>query len=169
MSLIVSDGKHVDGRPLMGASALPWLATSAVVVAADHATKYWALSTLPEHTAVPVFASWWNWYRFNNTGAAFSLLSAVGGWQRHALAFFALGTVVLLTFRLARLPRNAWQPALAYTLIIGGALSNALDRIVRGHVVDFIQWYWRDGFWPAFNLADVAIVCGAAFLVRGIR
>ena len=110
MSLIVSDGKHVDGRPLMGASALPWLATSAVVVAADHATKYWALSTLPEHTAVPVFASWWNWYRFNNTGAAFSLLSAVGGWQRHALAFFALGTVVLLTFRLARLPRNAWQP-----------------------------------------------------------
>lgn len=161
----MSDGQNVGGRPLRKSSALPWLAVSAGVVAADHATKYWVLTTLPEHTAVPVFEAWWNWYRSYNTGAAFSFLSTAGGWQRHALTLFALGIAALLTFWLARLPRNAWRPALAYAVIIGGALGNAIDRIVRGHVVDFIQWYWRDWYWPAFNLADVAIVCGAAFLV----
>jgi signal peptidase II len=50
-------------------------------------------------------------------------------------------------------------------LIIGGALGNALDRIIHGQVVDFIQWYWRDWYWPAFNLADAAIVLGVAILV----
>ena len=45
--------------------------------------------------------------------------------------------------------------------MIGGALGNAADRLIRGQVVDFIQWYWRDFFWPTFNVADMAIVIGA--------
>ena len=145
--------------------ALPWLGVSAAVLAVDHLAKYWVLTKLPEHTAVPVFDSWWNWYRSYNTGAAFSFLSSAGGWQRHVLTFLALAVAALLTRWLTKLPRHAWQPALAYALVIGGALGNAVDRIVRGHVVDFIQWHWRDWYWPAFNLADVAIVSGAAILV----
>lgn len=141
--------------------ALPWLGVSASVLAADVLTKQWVLSVLPEHTAVPVFDGWWNWYRSYNTGAAFSVLSEAGGWQRHVLTFFALCMAAVLATWLAKLRHNAWRPALAYALIIGGALGNAIDRMVRGHVVDFIQWYWRDWYWPAFNLADVAIVVGA--------
>ena len=145
--------------------ARPWLGVSAVVLAVDLLTKYWVLTALPEHTAVPVFDAWWNWYRSYNTGAAFSFLSSAGGWQRHVLTFLALAIAALLTRWLTKLPRHAWPPALAYALLIGGALGNAVDRIMRGHVVDFIQWHWRDWYWPAFNLADVAIVTGAAILV----
>lgn len=143
----------------------PWLGVSVGVVAADHATKFWALTALPEHTAVPVVEGWWNWYRSYNTGAAFSFLSSADGWQRYVLTGVALAVVALLVYWLHRLPRNARWPALAYALLIGGALANAIDRIVRAHVVDFIQWYWRDWYWPTFNLADVAIVVGAALLV----
>lgn len=161
----MSERGRDKGRRMPVLIALPWLAVSAGVVAADHLTKQWVLTSLPEHVAVPVFDAWWNWYRSYNTGAAFSFLSNAGGWQRHVLTFFALAVAALLTYWLRRLPRGAWRLALAYALIIGGALGNAIDRMVRGHVVDFIQWYWRDWYWPAFNLADVAIVTGAAVLV----
>ncbi|EPJ6839336.1 MULTISPECIES: signal peptidase II [Stenotrophomonas] len=154
-----------QGRAPRMPSALPWLGVSAIVLAVDHLTKYWVLTALPEHIAVPVVDPWWNWYRSYNTGAAFSFLSSAGGWQRHVLTFLALAVAALLTRWLTKLPRHAWPPALAYALVIGGALGNAVDRILRGHVVDFIQWHWRDWYWPAFNLADVAIVTGAVILM----
>ena len=62
-------------------------------------------------------------------------------------------------------PRADWRQAAPYALIIGGALGNAADRIARGHVVDFIQWHWKDYYWPSFNLGDVAIVVGVVGLV----
>ena len=67
--------------------------------------------------------------------------------------------------RLTCTPRADWRQAAPYALIIGGALGNAADRIARGHVVDFIQWHWKDYYWPSFNLGDVAIVVGAVGLV----
>lgn len=148
-----------------GPRALPWLAVSAGIVVVDHLTKAWALAALSETTTVPVVNPGWNWHLSFNTGAAFSFLSAAGGWQRHVLTVLALGVCALLTCWLARLPRRAWKPALAYSLIIGGALSNAFDRLLRGRVVDFIQWYWRDWYLPTFNLADSAISIGAVLLV----
>ena len=45
--------------------------------------------------------------------------------------------------------------------MIGGALGNVIDRLIHGHVIDFIQWHWRGHYWPAFNIADAAIVGGA--------
>jgi signal peptidase II len=50
-------------------------------------------------------------------------------------------------------------------LILGGALGNLWDRLLTGAVVDFIQWHWHDAYWPAFNVADSAITCGAVILV----
>jgi signal peptidase II len=55
--------------------------------------------------------------------------------------------------------------AIAYSLILGGAMGNLIDRIFRGYVVDAFDFYWRDWHWPAFNLADIAIVLGALLLV----
>src|SRR3546814_8159049 len=55
--------------------------------------------------------------------------------------------------------------AIAYSLILGGAMGNLIDRVFRGYVVDSFDFYWRDWHWPAFNLADIAIVLGALLFV----
>ena len=142
-------------------NALPWLALSALVIVLDQLTKYWVLTALPEYTAVPVIEGVWNWYRTYNTGAAFSFLSDAGGWQKYFFVVLAAGICGLLGYWLTRTPRGEWKTALPYALVIGGAIGNVIDRLLHGHVVDFIQWHWRDHYWPAFNIADAAIVGGA--------
>lgn len=141
--------------------ALIWLLVSVAILAMDQLTKMWVLSSLPEYTAVPVIEGFWNWYRTYNTGAAFSFLSDAGGWQQYVFAVLAFVITGVLVFWLSRTPRRDWKSALPYALVIGGAIGNVIDRLVHGHVIDFIQWHWRDYYWPAFNIADAAIVGGA--------
>ncbi|MFZ5655574.1 MAG: signal peptidase II [Pseudomonadota bacterium] len=143
-------------------NALPWLLLSVVVIVLDQLTKAWVLSDLPEYTPIPVIDGFWNWYRTYNTGAAFSFLADAGGWQKYFFLALAVGISGLLAFWLARTPRRDWKTAVPYALVIGGAFGNVIDRLVHGHVVDFIQWYAADYYWPAFNIADVAIVTGTA-------
>ncbi|WP_147651448.1 signal peptidase II [Vulcaniibacterium gelatinicum] len=142
-------------------NALPWLLLSAVVFVLDQWTKAWVLAELPEYTPIPVIEGFWNWYRTYNTGAAFSFLSDAGGWQHWFFIGLALAISGLLAYWLARTRRGDWKTALPFALVIGGALGNVVDRLRHGHVVDFVQWYWRDWYWPAFNVADAAIVAGA--------
>ena len=142
-------------------NATVWLLVSALVIALDQLTKAWVLTSLPEYTAIPVIEGVWNWYRTYNTGAAFSFLSDAGGWQKYFFVTLAALICGLLAFWLSRTPRGDWRTALPYSLVIGGAVGNVVDRLVHGHVVDFIQWHWRDFYWPAFNIADMAIVGGA--------
>ncbi|KPN20049.1 signal peptidase II [Xanthomonas sp. Mitacek01] len=142
-------------------NALPWLVLSAVVIALDQLTKYWVLTSLPEYTAIPVIEGFWNWYRTYNTGAAFSFLADAGGWQKWFFTLLAIVISGVLGWWLAKTPRRDWRTALPFALVIGGALGNVIDRQIHGHVVDFIQWHWRDHYWPAFNIADAAIVGGA--------
>jgi signal peptidase II len=73
----------------------------------------------------------------------------------------AAGICGLLAYWLTRTARGDWKTALPYALVIGGAVGNVVDRLIHGHVVDFIQWHWQDWYWPAFNIADAAIVGGA--------
>jgi signal peptidase II len=142
-------------------NALVWLLVSVLVVVLDQLTKAWVLTSLPEYTPIPVIEGVWNWYRTYNTGAAFSFLSDAGGWQKYFFVVLAALISGLLAFWLGRTPRGDWRTALPYSLVIGGAIGNVIDRLRHGHVVDFIQWYWRDWYWPAFNIADMAIVGGA--------
>ena len=142
-------------------SALVWLVLSVIVIALDQWTKAWVLSSLPEYTAIPVIEGFWNWYRTYNTGAAFSFLAGAGGWQKWFFTLLAVGISGLLAFWLSKTPRGDWRTALPFALVIGGALGNIIDRQLHGHVIDFIQWYWRDNYWPAFNIADCAVVGGA--------
>ena len=142
-------------------NALPWLAVSALVIILDQLSKAWVLASLPEYTAIPVIDGFWNWYRTYNTGAAFSFLSDAGGWQKYFFVVLAVAIAGLLGYWLSKAPRRDWKTALPYALVIGGAIGNVIDRLLHGHVVDFIQWHWRDYFWPAFNIADAAIVGGA--------
>lgn len=143
-------------------NALRWLILSAVVILLDQLSKNWVLSSLPEYTQVPVIEGFWYWYRTYNTGAAFSFLAGAGGWQKWFFTALAIGISGLLTWWLAKTPRSDWRTALPFALVIGGALGNIIDRQLHGHVIDFIQWYyWPGKTWPAFNIADMAVVGGA--------
>jgi len=146
-------------------NAAIWLLLSLLIIGLDQWSKAWVLSSLPEFEPVPVINGFWNWYRTYNTGAAFSFLSNAGGWQQ----WFFIGMAIIISSVLAvilfRTPRNDWRTALPYALIVGGAIGNVIDRLIHGHVVDFIQWYVGRYYWPAFNLADSAIVGGAIGLV----
>jgi signal peptidase II len=142
-------------------NAIIWLLLSITIIALDQWSKSWVLASLPEFKAVPVIDGFWNWYRTYNTGAAFSFLSDAGGWQKYLFTVLAFGISAMLGYWLARTPRSDWRTALPYALVIGGAIGNVIDRLIHGKVIDFIQWYWRDHYWPAFNIADSAIVAGA--------
>jgi signal peptidase II len=148
-------------------TALPWLGVSVLVLLADQLSKLWVLRSLPEFRAVPVIDGFWNWYRTYNTGAAFSLLGDAGGWQQYLFSGFAIAISAALGWWLAKTPRDDWKTALPFALVIGGAIGNLLDRLQHGHVVDFIQWHWRDHYWPSFNVADSAIFVAAAILILG--
>ena len=124
-------------------NALSWLGLSAVVLVLDQLSKLWVLRSLPEFQAIPVIDGFWNWYRTYNTGAAFSFLSDAGGWQQFLFTGLAAVICSLLGWWLWRTPRGDWRTALPFSLVIGGAIGNVIDRLQHGHVVDFIQWHWR--------------------------
>lgn len=98
-----------------------------------------------------------------NPGAAFSFLAGAGGWQRGFFLAIALAVSVWLVWLLAKPLRRL--EAMAYSLILGGAMGNAFDRAVRGQVIDYLDFHLRGWHWPAFNVADIAIVSGAVAMV----
>ncbi len=142
---------------------LKWLGIALAVIVADHLTKWWVTATLDFQQAVTVLP-FFSLVRVHNTGAAFSFLADAGGWQR----WFFIAVGVIATVIIVRLlKRHAGEPRLAFALalVLGGALGNVLDRILLGHVVDFLYFHYRDLGWPAFNVADSAIFVGAALLI----
>ncbi len=140
---------------------LVWLALSGLVIVFDAWTKALALEHLQLHQPLPVFDGLLNWTLVYNPGAAFSFLSDASGWQRWFFSLLAVGISTLLAVWLHRTPRRDWRQAVPYALVIGGALGNLIDRLVHGHVIDFIDLYLGNHHWPAFNIADSAVVVGA--------
>jgi lipoprotein signal peptidase len=140
-----------------------WLLVSFGVIVLDQLTKLWVAAVFQLGDKLAVLPSF-NLVLAYNTGAAFSLLADAGGWQR---LFFSAVAVVASVVIVHLLRRHSGQKlfSLALALILGGALGNLVDRVAYGHVIDFIQVYWRDWYWPAFNVADSAITVGAALLV----
>lgn len=143
---------------------LKWLWLSLVVLLLDQATKHLAEGLLDWGRPVPVLP-FFNLTLLYNTGAAFSFLSDAGGWQRWFFILLALGVSGVLLHWLRRLEPGQWRMGCALALILGGAIGNVIDRIWFGHVIDFIQLYYKDWYWPAFNLADSAITVGAVLLI----
>lgn len=143
---------------------MKWLWLSLVVIVLDQATKFFASGMLILHEPVAVLP-FFNLTLMHNTGAAFSFLHDASGWQRWFFAALALIVSVMLVLWLRRLqPHERWL-AMALTLVLGGALGNLVDRLMYGYVVDFIQLYYQDWYYPAFNVADSAITVGAVMLV----
>lgn len=147
---------------------LIWYGIALLVVIVDQVTKAWAEAVLSNGDII-VVTSWFRFQLAYNTGAAFSLLYDAGGWQRWLFSGLALLVSVGIGVWIARLIRAALPgrglELLALALILGGALGNLYDRIVLGHVVDFIVWHYRQYHWPTFNIADAAISTGAVLLI----
>jgi signal peptidase II len=141
----------------------PWLALSGLLVAADQLAKLAATSLLEPGVPVPV-APFLDLVLVYNRGAAFSLLAQASGWQRPLFIAIALAASVLIVHLLRRHARERLF-ALALSLVLGGALGNLVDRVWIGAVVDFLDFHAFGLHWPAFNLADAAISCGAGLLV----
>ena len=139
-----------------------WWTLALAIASADQALKSAIAGALPVGSVIPL-APFFNLVHFWNTGAAFSFLADAGGWQRYFFSVIALVVSVVLALIL-RKPR-ANSEALGYSLILGGAVGNLIDRSLRGHVIDYLDFYWQSWHWPAFNLADIGIVGGAAMLI----
>ena len=144
--------------------AFAWLGVAVVIVILDLWTKSIASESLTLYRPVEL-TSWLNMTLAHNYGAAFSFLSDAGGWQRWLFTGLASVVTVVLIVWLFRLTAQEKLTAAALGLIIGGAVGNLVDRINHGYVVDFIDVYYRDWHWPAFNIADSAITCGVILLL----
>ncbi|CDZ78669.1 Lipoprotein signal peptidase [Legionella massiliensis] len=142
----------------------PWFLLSIAILLLDQLSKYWAESNLVPYQPEAVF-SMFNFTLAYNTGAAFSFLSGAGSWHRWFFAGFSVVMSGVLIVWLARLTPTAKLQSLAISLILGGAVGNLYDRAVLGHVIDFIDLYYKNHHWPVFNLADSAICLGAFLLV----
>ena len=170
MSEVEQDPAAVPGSDAgrgQRSGALRWLWCSLAIVIADQSTKLAAVEMLEPGSSVELLSTL-DLVLVYNTGAAFSLLSTAGGWQRWLFIGLALAICAFIFHWLRDLPRHArWLP-LALSLILGGAVGNVIDRVHIGAVVDFIDFHVGEWHWPAFNVADSAICIGAALLVLGM-
>ena len=141
----------------------PWLALAAAIAIADQASKHAIGAALRPGEAIGV-TGFFNLVLTYNRGAAFSFLADAAGWQREFfIGIAAVATVVIVVLLVRHAGERLFCAGLA--LILGGALGNLWDRIVLGHVVDFLDFHALGWHWPAFNLADSAISVGAALVI----
>ena len=145
---------------------LAWVWLSLIVIAADQISKHWFVANLDLYEQIVVIPDLFSWTLAYNRGAAFSFLANEAGWQRWFFAVIAVAVSIILTVWLKRLKVNETWLAVALALVLGGAIGNVYDRVVLGHVVDFILVHWKtQWYFPAFNIADSAITVGAIMLV----
>ena len=140
-----------------------WLALAALLLLLDQFTKVLIVGALQLGDGFAV-TSFFNIVRVHNTGAAFSFLAQAGGWQRW---FFTGLGVVAAVFIVWLLHRHPGQRLFGFAMacVLGGAVGNVIDRVLYGHVVDFLDFHAWGLHFPAFNVADSAITVGAACLI----
>lgn len=160
---VTSTASALSSKPKAAFPLSRWLLIAAVLIVLDQISKWYfelnfqfaeRLNVLPFFDFILVY----------NTGAAFSFLANYGGWQRWFFAALSLIASAVIIYLLRRNPVKSLFN-LALTLILAGALGNLIDRLLLGHVIDFLLFYWDDRYFPAFNLADCFITVGAGLLI----
>ncbi|CAN0622996.1 lipoprotein signal peptidase [Burkholderia multivorans] len=154
--------KAQHGSATNGALA-PWLGISLIVILFDQLTKIAILKTFA-YGAQHALTSFFSLVLVYNQGAAFGFLATAGGWQRWAFTALGIGATLVICYLLKRHGHQRLF-SLSLALILGGALGNVIDRLMYGHVIDFLDFHARAWHFPAFNLADSAITVGAALLI----
>jgi signal peptidase II len=135
-------------------------------IALDQLTKYLVARSISLYEVVPVIPGFFNLTRVHNRGAIFGFLSNSHYPAARILlnlgAILALGVVVYYFFKT---PAELVLSRLSLSLIIGGAIGNIIDRLFRGYVIDFLDFYAGSFHWPFFNLADSCITVGVILLL----
>ena len=143
-----------------------WLVIAGAVFVLDQVTKAAVDRLIPERTTVPVIPHFLNLIHTKNAGAVFGLFSdSPAPWKTALLIIVSSLLLAMVIVVMWRNQQLRWETGVGLALILGGALSNLVDRIRFGRVVDFIDVYFRGYHWYTFNLADASIVVGAIFLV----
>lgn len=140
-----------------------WLLGAALIIILDQLTKIYFDGNLQygeRWQLLPFF----DFTLLYNPGAAFSFLADGAGWQRWFFTAIALTAIGLTVYFMRRHPGQTLFCA-SLMCILGGAVGNAIDRVLYGHVIDFLLFYWNSWYFPAFNIADISITCGAILLI----
>jgi signal peptidase II len=139
---------------------------AAVTLCLDQWTKMLAREHLPQlgHRGRMVVDGFFNLRFSENTGVAFGMAQSLPG-GRVLLTLVALAALALVGYYLRKSDENHVRMHVALGLVGGGAIGNLIDRIMYGRVTDFIVWYYRSHEWPAFNIADAALVVGVGLMV----
>lgn len=146
-----------------------YLLISSLICLLDQLTKIMVVGSLELYKSVHIFPKL-DFTLMYNTGSAFSFLSNSGNWHLWFFLIFSLIMSVLILVWIMKIPITNSKHLSSLAFILGGAVGNLIDRIHYGHVVDFIDVYYDNYHWPAFNLADAAITIGAViFLCYGER
>lgn len=148
--------------PKSRSHAILW--AGVLVVLLDIITKIFAIKWLPYGEAVPVFPLFNLSLRFN-TGVAFSLFADGSVYTPWIITCIAITALVIFAIWYTRVDQSRSAERLGIVLIMGGAFGNVIDRFYYGHVVDFIEVYYQQYFWPAFNIADASICIGAGLVI----
>ncbi|NOV31913.1 signal peptidase II [Methylomonas sp. ZR1] len=143
---------------------LKWLWISAVTLVLDQASKLAVDGSMQLFESIPLLP-YFNLTYVHNTGAAFSFLAQAGGWQRWLFAGLAVVMSGIIAVWLHRLQKHETLMAVALSLVLGGAIGNLIDRVAYGYVIDFLDVYYQNWHWPAFNIADSAICVGVGLML----
>lgn len=141
-----------------------WIAGA--IVALDQAAKALVRSRFELHESLEIIPGFFNLTRVHNYGAAFGLMNAADfPFKTVILSIVAAVALLALTVYASTLPVEQLLARIGLALIVGGAAGNLIDRLSAGFVVDFVDVYWRDWHFWAFNVADAAITVGVAFMI----
>jgi len=143
--------------------AAGWFGLAAVLLIADRLSKLAVLEAFAPGERLEL-TGFFNLVLVFNRGAAFSFLADASGWQTLLFAAIAIGAALVVSWLILRSPeRRLLCTGLA--LILGGAIGNLVDRLMYGHVVDFVDLHAFGWHWPAFNVADSGITVGAGLVI----
>jgi signal peptidase II len=139
------------------------------VVVLDRVAKWLVLKNIPLHESIAVIPGFFRLTHVQNRGAAFGLFAeSPSQWRIAVLIAFSMVALVIVLALLWKNSHAMTSTGVGLALILGGALGNLWDRLFRGHVTDFLLFYVGPYQWPAFNVADSAIVMGAVLLVAEV-
>lgn len=142
---------------------------AALVVVLDRLTKWIISQKIPLHDSVTVIPGVFQLTHVQNQGAAFGLFSdSPSEWKVAMLILFSVAALAVVSALLWKNGNAMNATAIALSLVFGGALGNLWDRVASGRVIDFLDFYIGSHHWPAFNIADSAIVVGALLLLSEI-
>lgn len=144
----------------------PYFLLAGGLIALDQATKNLVARKLPLYDSIPVIPGFFNITRVHNKGAIFGTFSQTGNTLVFALLTAAsLAALAFVVYYFFKTPASDKLMKVSLTLIMAGAVGNQFDRLVRGYVIDFLDFYVGKAHWPFFNAADSCITIGACLML----